>query len=261
MTNFVSSLISRSFTEQPALRPRLASLFEPAVPADFSHSEAPSARSAETPFANDIEVESEAIPNAGRPATTRNHRAPQVEHSRDANSAASSSSQVTVPQRVLAGAEDVMQEPVVATVLPPKALSRASQERESESPIESTALNEPACRSLPARIRVPDREISYQTEHRPQLVVATQAVPEIVVAQQRTASRTEDRTPTRAQRRSAIASPVVKATAESTINVTIGTVEVRATTESKPAQRRAASASPVMSLEAYLQRRQPGGGR
>lgn len=262
MTNFVSSLISRSFTEQPALRPRVGSLFEPTMHADSAHSEAPPARSAETPFANEIEVESEAIPNAVSPATIRNHRAPQIEHLRDANSAASFSSQVTPAHPAPAGAEDRMQEPVVATVRPHKTPTRVNPDRESDPAIESDALNALAPRSLPARITAPahDREISSQTEHRRQLVIAPQTVPEIVVTQKRPASPPDDQLQTRGQRRAANASPVVKATAENTVNVTIGTIEVRATTESKPAQR-APSTSPVMSLENYLQRRQQGGRR
>jgi hypothetical protein len=262
MNNFVSSLISRSFTEQPALRPRATSLFEPAVHADLAHPDAPPARSAETPFANEVGVESEAIPNARHPATIRNHRAPQMEHFHDANSAASLSSPVTQAHPAAARAEDRMPEPVVASVRPHNPPSRGSHERESDSVIESFSLDERAPRSLPTRVTAPaNHETALPTEPRSQLVVATQAAPEIVVAPQRPAPPSDDQIQTRGQRRAASASPVVKTPVESTVNVTIGTIEVRATTESKPAPRRAPFASPVMSLEDYLQRRQQGGNR
>ncbi len=261
MSDFVSSLISRSFAGQPALRPRAASLFEPTVAADFAHAEAPRPRSAET--ASEVDVEQEAIPNAGRQATFRNQRVPQIEQSRDANPAASFSSQVTPARRALAGAEERMQEPVVPTVRPHKTPTRVNPGRVHDPTIEDAALIEPASRSLSARMPAPPhpRELAVQTEPLPQVLIATQAVPEIAVAQQRAASQPDEHIQTRRQRRGADPSPLVKATAESTINVTIGTVEVRATMESKPAPGRAPSASPVMSLHDYLQRRQAGGSR
>lgn len=260
MSNFVSSLISRSFTEQPALRPRLTSLFEPAVSADFAHADAPPTRSAEPSFGGEVAVESEAIPHAGHP-TNRNHPASQVDHFRDEVSAPLSS-RVVPAQSSPASDEDPIQEPVFASVRPHKAPSRASLERENDSVVGSFSLDEPATRSLPTRVSVPtNRETAVQTEPRHQLVVATQSVPEIVVAPRSPAPHADAPIQTREQRRAASASPMMKAAAESTINVTIGTVEVRATTESKPTQRRAASPSPVMSLENYLQRRQQGGGR
>lgn len=262
MSTFVSSLINRSFTEQPALRPRAASLFEPTVQADFAHAEAPPSRPAEAPFAGEIDMESEAIPNPGRTAPIRNHRIPQAEHFQDANPAVSLSQQVTQTPPSPARAEDWLQQPVVATVRPHKTSSRTSRERENDSVIESFSFDELVPKSLPARVDASaDHEIVLPAEHRHQLVVARQAVPEIVVAPQRPAVQSDGPIQSREQRRGVTASPAMKATTENTVNVTIGTVEVRATTESKPAPRRTPSTSPVMSLEDYLRRRQQGGKR
>lgn len=220
----------------------------------------PPPRSAEPPFPGDIEVESEAIPNPRRTAPIRNHRVPQAEHFHDANPASSLSRQLTQTHASPARSEDRLQEPVIATVLPHKTSSRTSQERESDSVIESFSPDEP--KSLPARVSAPaDHEIVLPAEHRHQLVVARQAVPEIVVAPQRPAVPSDGPIQSREQRRAVTASPGMRASTENTVNVTIGTVEVRATTESKPAPRRTPSTSPVMSLEDYLQRRQQGGSR
>jgi hypothetical protein len=56
------------------------------------------------------------------------------------------------------------------------------------------------------------------------------------------------------------ASPVPATELEPSVHVTIGRIEVRATSESKQASRSRA-ASPVMSLEEYLRRRTQRGGQ
>jgi len=77
------------------------------------------------------------------------------------------------------------------------------------------------------------------------------------VKRTREASSTIEPRPARRRERQAAARESHKERVEvpPTINVTIGRVEVRATQAPQPAQRRAESASPRMSLDDYLRRR------
>jgi hypothetical protein len=265
MTDFVTSLIARSYNEQPALKPRVASLFEPAANVDFTHAEGPGTRSVETPFIGEMDVESEVMPNVSRPVKiVRGERsAAQADYAPAAESVTPLSFRATQARLALESTEKRVPEPAVASVRPRKSPSRAKEEHDSEPAIDvRTAITEPGPKFLPPRMAaLPNlRERSFQHEQRGELVIAPQAVPEIAVPLKRTGSQRDTDLEDRAQRRAASASPAVTASAERTVNVTIGRIEVRATTESTRPQR-SRPASPVISLEDYLLRRSQGGSR
>jgi len=111
--------------------------------------------------------------------------------------------------------------------------------------------------SVPAVARTHD-EFSGQ-EHRG-LVVTPKAATDLT-AQMRSAASAMNASLNLPPRHKTMAdSPALAAETEPSVHVTIGRIEVRATSESKQAGR-PRSASPVMSLEEYLHRRTQRGGQ
>jgi|SRR5579871_5521360 len=257
MMDFVSSLITRSFTEQPVLRPRLASLFEPAANADFAPAEA--ARSEDTRLVHEVEVDREATPNAERVARAVRHERPPAQNQSPVVAPMLSPGAMSL-RFVPAMVEEHLQERN-AVSRARKAPSAVREEPEIGAAIEprtkaTDAASRPFSASLPSAANAPER--TAQRDPREQLVIAPKAIPEIAVPHRRAESSREVQLPQGAQHRAATALRSLSTSSETTVNVSIGRIEVRAVSENKPAQR-SRPASPVMSLEDYLQRR--GGSR
>ena len=68
MTDFLTSLTARSFGRETAIRPRVASLFEPVRNGDAAFREAPAAEPVETAIAREVEVESDGERKMNHPA-------------------------------------------------------------------------------------------------------------------------------------------------------------------------------------------------
>jgi len=269
MTDFLTSLTARSFSTETAIRPRVASLFEPVRNGDAALQEAPAAESIETTIAREVEVESDGERKRSRsaPALRRDAKTSDAKHSAEANSV----SPVVSPPRdvserprttVFADETRKKEDTVVAAKVRPRRVRVSQEENANES--------EPALRSgseegTPKRVSTRaaaasvSRDESTENDHRG-LVLPPKLFPELR-AQMKNAALAMNvgpGTPKREQAGSAW--PALAAEPEPNVHVTIGRIEVRATSESKPVGR-LRTASPVMSLEEYLHRRTQRGGQ
>ena len=268
MTDFLTSLTARSFGTETAIRPRVASLFEPVRNGDAALRE-PAAEPVDTVIAREVVVESEGERKSSRPAPVlrEDGKASNAKHSADSNSV----SPVVSPPRdrserprttVLAEETTEKEDTVVAARVRPRREMHSEEENANES--------EPALRSdsedgTPKRVSrraaavSAIRDESSENDHRG-LVLPPKVFPELT-AQMKNAALAMNVGPGTPKREKAESAwPALPAEPELSVHVTIGRIEVRATSESKQVGR-PRTASPVMSLEEYLHRRTQRGGQ
>jgi hypothetical protein len=266
MTDFLTSLAARSFGTESAIRPRVASLFEPVRNGETALRESHAPEPMETVIARGIEVESQGERKVSKPTSPAWREDSQ---GRDAKQIADAdAASAVLPPRadterrgtaVVADETREKEETVVATmVLPRRELhSREENSSESEPPLRSDA--EEAPKRVPARAPVASPARDLEKDYRGLVLppnVATELTAQIKNAA--LAMNVGPSAPARENARTAL--PALAAEPEPSVHVTIGRIEVRANSESKQAGRPRA-ASPVMSLEEYLHRRTPRGGQ
>jgi len=257
MTDFLSRLVERSFGTAPAIRPRVSSLFEPVS--------RPAATEAAKPQAlvDQAEEQSGSIPVESR--TQSPPAAPLHENG------AGTGEREKVPDVPLSRGRAVDVKPVSDwaatrdTVLEPKPDRRGiARDRPLGEPVAAPRHPEIAVahvtrvpagagqRSAPGQTsqRVPDDARKANDERG--LVVPSPAAARVAADLQQTAAALHGTARRRSDDAHAIATPI-HAPSERDVHVTIGRIEVRAVTSGK-APTREHSASPVMSLDAYLQR-------
>jgi hypothetical protein len=269
MTDFLTSLVARSLGTETTIRPRVASLFEPTRHGEVTLREGPAAESAEAAIANEVEVS----PDSGRkmssstPAMREGRRLRDGKYWEDERPVAA-----TVPQ-VRAGSEPrTMTVPAYETREKENKVI-AARARPGKTPLaEKGPVNEPEpvlrsdsesgmAKRRPAR--APDisaiRNEIDDKGHRG-LLLPPKASTALMAEMKATASALNGGLGAPKREKAGIASPARDAEPEPIVHVTIGRIEVRAASESKPVGRPRA-ASPVMSLEEYLHRRDPRGGQ
>jgi hypothetical protein len=267
MTDFLTSLTARSFGTETAIRPRVASLFEPVRNGDAALRE-PAAEPIETKIAREVEVESEGERKRSRPAPAlrEDGNASNAKRSEDANSV---SPLVSSPRddsecrrpTVLADEREKEDTVVAPKVRPRRAVvSQAENANESEpslrSPSEDRTPKRVSTRAVAASAI---RDESSENDHRG-LVLPPKVFPELTAQMKNAALAMNVGPGTPKREKTGSAWPAVAAEPEPSVHVTIGRIEVRATSESKQAGR-PRTASPVMSLEEYLHRRTQRGGQ
>ena len=260
MSDFLSNLAARSLGSSEVVRPRLASLFEPPRPAVASSAgvlDGPSVLEEVLPAALELTrlVES-------RPATYAEDGGRDTQMQRAVVPAASDS-----PARPTEG---VRSAPMSQAASAPTETGAESGPREvPTAPAARPALARdgpdageisPGAAERGSRRSVSE-QLGSSREFRPSDVSRSEQVsipslrtsaPATIVVQPRVAPYSEPA-------RSARAQP--PPTAEPTIHVTIGRIEVRATQPAAPIAPRERQAPTVMSLEEYLRRRAKGSGR
>jgi len=316
MTDFLTSLTARSFGTETAIRPRVASLFEPVRNGDAALRE-PAAEPIDTTIAREVEVESDGERERKRsrpaPALREDGNASKAKPSAEANSVlplVSPPREDSERPRTIVLADEPREEEdtVVAARVRPRREMHSEEENANESepglrsdseagtpkPVstrereedtvvaakvrpgralvsqeENANESEPGLRSnskagTPKRVStraaaVSDtRDESSENDHRG-LVLPPRVFPELMAQMKNAALAMNVGLSPPAREKAGIALPALAAEPESSVHVTIGRIEVRATPESKPAGRlRPAS---IMSLEEYLHRRTQRGGR
>jgi hypothetical protein len=266
MTDFLTSLTARSFGREPAIRPRVTSLFEPVRNQNAAPREALST-DPETPILNEVEQESDRERQVSRPMSALREDVNARNVPRPAN--ASPISAVVPPPQVDAAAR------ITAVFVNPREEEKKNIPPTNKSPANRTPqpdenVKEPApllhpylpenapkraVTSLPVAARTHD-ELSVQ-EHRG-LVLPPKAATDLT-AQMKSAASAMNAGLNVAPRNKTITDSMALAP-EPSVHVTIGRIEVRATSETKQLSR-SRSASPVMSLEEYLHRRTQRGGQ
>lgn len=269
MTDFLTSLTARSFGTETAIRPRVASLFEPVRNGDaaFQHPAEP----IETTIAREVEVESDGERKRNRPAPAlrEDGKASNAKHSADANSV----SPVVSPPRddserprttVVAAETREKEDTVVAAKVRPRRVlvSQAEDANESEPALRSDS-EDGAPKRVSARAPAvsPAPNESFENDHRG-LVLPPKIANELTAQMRNAALAMNAGLGARDREKAGSALPLPAAESEPSVHVTIGRIEVRASSEreSKPVGRPRA-ASPVMSLEEYLHRRAQRGGQ
>ncbi|MFI5101918.1 MAG: hypothetical protein ACHP9V_00965 [Terriglobales bacterium] len=253
---------------ETAVRPRVASLFEPVRNGDVGLRDAPASQSVETAIHREVNVESEG-------ERKMSHPAPALQEDRKVSDAKQSADEspvaAMVPPRgdserrrttVLADeTREKEDKVVVAKVRPRKApLSQDNADESEPAPPESEAF---APKHVPARTPAAstNRNESFEKSHRGLLLPPNVSL--ALTAQMKNAALAMNGGLSAPKREKAgIASPALAAEPEPSVHVTIGRIEVRASSEreSKPVGR-PRPASPVMSLEEYLHRRTQRGGQ
>jgi hypothetical protein len=268
MTDFLTSLTARSFGTETAIRPRVASLFEPVRNGDAALRE-PAAEPIESTIAREVEVQSDGEQKRSRPspALREDGKASNAKHFADANSV----SPLVSPPRdhserprttVLANETREKEDTVVAARVRPRTEMHSEEEDASES--------EPALRSdsedgAPKRVSTrvaaasASRDESTENDHRG-LVLPPKIFPELTAQMKNAAVAMNVGPGTPKKEKAGNTWPAMAPEPEPSVHVTIGRIEVRAISESKPVGRPRA-ASPVMSLEEYLHRRTQRGGQ
>jgi len=269
MTDFLTSLVARSLGTETTIRPRVASLFEPTRQGGVTLREGPAAESAEAAIASEVEVSSD---NAGKmssstPAMREDRKLSYGKYSADERPVAA-----TVPQ-VRAGSEPrTMTVPayetrekenkvIAARARPISTPLSAKEPVDEPEPLLRSDSESGMAKRGPAR--APDisaiRNETDEKGHRG-LLLPPKASTGLMAEMKATASALNGGLGGPKRGKAGIASPARDAEPEPIVHVTIGRIEVRAASESKPASRPRA-ASPVMSLEEYLHRRDRRGGQ
>jgi hypothetical protein len=269
MTDFLTSLAARSFGTETAIRPRVASLFEPVRNGDAAVREVPAAEPIDTVIAREVVVESDGERKRSRPAPAlrEDGKASNAKRSAEANS---ESPIVALPRdgserprtTVLADETREKEDTVVAVEVRPRRapLSQEEDANESEPALRSDSEDgTPKRISTRAAAACAIRDESSENDHRG-LVLPPKVFPELT-AQMKNAALAMNVGPGTPKREKAESAwPALAAEPEPSVHVTIGRIEVRATSESKQVGR-PRIASPVMSLEEYLHRRAQRGGQ
>jgi len=308
MTDFLTRLTARSFSAETAIRPRLASLFEPVRTGKTMVQEAPEVELSAGAVAGEIEAASAdarttsnqdpgsaAVPQLRADAVRHRTSGLDDETMREKDTVdaskvtprgtpasfpaknaivtpASSSSRSDLEGDVSSGISIFAGETreqghtvVAAREHPPGTLLPQSENSHVSKPASFLRLDledgAPTRVAASAPDASPVRHESFKSKSNARgLVLPSQDVTNLATQMKNAASAMNagSSRPTREKAGSALFAPA--ADPEPSIHVTIGRIEVRATSESKNVGRPRA-ASPVMSLEEYLHRRTQGGDR
>jgi hypothetical protein len=281
MTDFLTSVTARSFGAETAIRPRVASLFEPVRSSDTALRDAPPEEPGAAVVASEVEaasggarkklseddLASAVVPQprltsaprdtsvpvdktmekaeATVAAKIRPHRTPTSSHPENP----------IVPNPSFSGRTDeVARETPQRTQFFQAANSNVSPASSSRSDTEDGAPKRVPARALATS---PTHDEPFELNHRG-LVLAPKIVDELTARMKNAAAAMNAGSSGPARKKREYESPA--ADPEPSVHVTIGRIEVRATSESKHVgPTRAASA--VMSLEEYLNRRTQRGNR
>jgi hypothetical protein len=267
MTDFLTSLTARSLGTETAIRPRVASLFEPAPQGDVVPPEAPVAELTETVLAREIEVESdgERKMNRGAPALRKDGEPSDAKYHANESSVAAIVSQPRSDSErrkssVVADATRDKKDTVVAAKVLPRRASLSEEENASESVPALRSDSEggaPILATAPAAS--PDRGESPDKEFRG-LVLPPMFASELTSQMKDAALAMNAEHGAPVKEKSGSALPALAAEPEPSVHVTIGRIEVRATSEIKQ-ESRPRPVSPVMSLDEYLHQRAQRGGQ
>lgn len=267
MTDFLASLTARSFGTEAAIRPRVASLFEPVDGGDATVREAPSTEPIETTVAREVEVQSDGARKRSHPAPALredgtakvNVNVNGAKYSANANPVSVLPPRVSLESREEAAlADEKIEEEnstVAANVRPRRAQPLQAQEDDANEPElrRDSEDSVPGRAHAKAQVTANTRDESLEHEHRG-LVLPPGIASELTAQMKNAALAMNAGINASARDKMKTDSSTLAAESEPTIHVTIGRIEVRATSESKPAGRTRA-ASPVMSLDEYLHRR------
>jgi len=272
MTDFLTSLTARSFGTETGIRPRVASLFEPVRRGDASLLEALMAEPREMAVSSEVEVESGGEQKMSPPQL-------KLRRDGDATDAKQAANEDPVSVMAIKPRDDSARHRTSATVrsdegwtvddttASPRVRPRKALLSPKERPLESNlsaslrpALEDGTRKRLAARAAAASTigDESFQKDNRG-LARSPWAVTEIT-AQMKSAAMAMNVGSNARAREIRNVSPAMAAASEPSVQVTIGTIEVRAIPESKPLGR-SRGASPVMSLEEYLHRRTQRGDR
>jgi hypothetical protein len=264
MTDFLSNLVERSFGRAAAIRPRLAFLFEPVFPhaeppADISPLPGIDSASAQErePVRAPFERRDEAAPERGIA-----YRPESGEHTGRGPAVLDSRSEVPAPPPLTAPARRMARAPLEEETKRPQAEPARDSHQDEASHVVPRRDAATAIRSA-NRIR-PDfteieavRQTSGRDEERG-LLVPSKVAARIAGDLQSSVSAASFTARTRhVAQRDAESEP---SRAERNVHVTIGRIEVRATSGERTAARER-PASPVMELDDYLRRQARRGGQ
>jgi hypothetical protein len=266
MTDFLTSLTARSFGREAVARPRLASLFEPVRHRDTTLQEAPAMEPNETAIAKEIVAESDGKQEKRgvAPAARGESQAGGAIHAAKEGPFAAivqptqvDSARVGTTTNKDKRWEDAA---VVAASAPVLEASFAQRENANPSvlPLHSD-IEEISPRLMPTKeSSAAAARVEALEKNNHEIVLPSGVVAELT-AQMKNAVLALNPGPAAPARKN-VDRPAQAMAAESepSVHVTIGRIEVRATAESRQ-DGRPRSASPVMSLEEYLRRRQRGG--
>jgi hypothetical protein len=266
MTDFLTSLAARSFGTEAAIRPRVASLFEPVGKVDASLRGVAAAE----PVGGEIEPEiqeTESARNQKRPSAAPRevHQPRDPEYSEEEIPvAAKTPIQRTSMKRTMtpAGEDDERQGTAVAEEVRPRKVLLPREENAKElelDRISDSRMVTPKAASARVAADFPVRDEASESDS--SRLTLPPKVAAVLASQMKNADLTMNARPgvTRLET-SGTSSPVLATAPEPSVHVTIGRIEVRATSEAKAAgPRRVASA--VMSLDEYLRQRTQRGER
>jgi hypothetical protein len=269
MIDFLTSLTARSFGTETAIRPRVASLFEPVRNGDAALREVPAAEPIESAIAREADVESGGERKLSRPmlAWREDGRASVAKDTANGDpvSAIGPQPRGDLARRVTTvGADERWEEDdsvVAAKVRPPRApLSRGENSNQSH-PLLRSDSGDDAPKGVPTRelAASPTQNESFEKENRG-VVLPPKAVTELTAQMKNAALAMNIKPGVPARDKAGSASQALATEPEPSVHVTIGRIEVRAISESKHAGQ-PRPASRVMSLEEYLHRRTQRGGQ
>jgi hypothetical protein len=282
MTDFLTSVTARSFGAETAIRPRLASLFEPVRSGDTALRDAPSQESGAAVVASVVEAASGGAPKTfnenpasavvPQPRFTSAHRDTSVFDDKTMEKA-----DAMVAAKIRPHGTPASSQPENLIASNPSSVHTDEASREtSKHPGENleaemvadpqrtllsravnTNVSQPAHSSASALPTSPTHDEPFELNHRG-LVLAPKIVDELTARMKNAAAAMNAGSRASTRNKTEFASQA--ADSEPSVHVTIGRIEVRATSESKHAGRTRA-ASTVMSLEEYLHRRTQRGDR
>lgn len=268
MTDFLTSLMARSLGTETVIRPRVASLFEPVHNGDVSLREASAVDPVETAIAREVEVESNGEEKTSHPAPVlqQDRTVSTTKHSANESRVAAIVPPPGDSERcrtvILANKTTEKEDKVVAAkVRPRKALLLQEENANESEPALVAELKDVAPKHVPTRAPAasPVRNESFEKGHRG-LLVPTKIATALTTQMKNAALAMNVGLSASKRERAGSAWPALAAEPEPSVHVTIGRIEVRATSESKPVGR-SQPTSPVMSLEEYLHRRTQRGGQ
>lgn len=270
MTGFLAGLVARNAGTSTAVRPRVASVFESAT--DRRLSMIDSADMHETDLSPEA-LERDSSSRATSP------------DSRDIAASATASRPAGLPIEDRRTTQPIQPAPSSGPPLLPAALSTGAAGQAADTGVRPRRSSEPDQIRIQRLVETgpafqPSREpptsvteghgtttavddepsVRRSSEEERGLLVAPDVSAQIASELQRALSGRDSKRNHRPDERARSVEPNAEVRAEQQINVTIGRVEVRATTETRPPNRVKAP-SPVMSLDDYLTRGARGAGR
>lgn len=266
MSDFLTSLTARSFGTETVIRPRISSLFEPIRSFDTASSEPVTANPAETDMSRENEVEANFERKISRPRIALHERVSDVTQPTNENPASlviASPRDDFARRKTYARADHEWQRheskeenaALTATLRPRRTPLPQLENLNDSGPLLRPEVEDvtPQRASAKPRTVSPTRDEPLEKDHRG-LVLAPNGVAELTTQMKNAALAMNIANGAPRKDQPASARPVQGKDSEPVVQVTIGRIEVRATSESKNGGR-PRLASPVMSLEDYLHRR------